>query len=1153
MQTNGYYRYPTIHKNTIVFVCEDDLWSVPAKGGVAWRLTANLGMASHPALSPNDEWLAFIGREEGEPEVYVMPALGGPATRLTFLGSNTLVVGWTPDGRRIIFTSNAGQPFPHLTPLYTISPSGGQPELLPYGPARSISFGPDGGVVVGRRSNELANWKRYRGGTAGEIWIDPDGTGDFKPLLKSMSHVVMPMWLGNRIYFLSDHEGIGNLYSCTPDGQDIQRHTHHEDYYVRNPATDGRQIVYRAGADLYRFDPDKNGQKAVRKIRLEFHSPRVQRNRKFIKASSFMDHYTVHPQGHSVALTTRGQAFAMSNWEGPAIQYGEPAGVRYRLAEWLNDGKRLVMTSDADGEEIIEIYADAANNPTGKPVERLTGLDLGRPLYLEVSPRKDRLVLGNHRFELIYVDLEKKELKVLDKSNFGSIHRADWSPDGEWVVYSLRTSLFTSAIKLCHIESGATHFVTAPQTFHDYGPNFDPSGRYIYFLSSRDFDPVRDSHYFDLNFPRGVRPYLVTLQQDVPNPFIPLPGEPPPANDNKPADNGKKEEPAKPAEPPEKPESSNSEAEPPKKADKDKPVQIDLEGIRFRVAAFPVPESRYYQIRGLNKDKVLFTSYPIEGSLGKSWRNQDEEEGNGALEMYDLVERKKEFIVNGISDFDISRDRNYLIYRNGKHLRVLKVGEKPDNSAAGYTKKSGWIDLGRVRVAVNPPDEWRQMYREAWRLQRDHFWTENMAEVDWREIYKRYYGLIDRVTTRSEFSDLMWEMQGELGTSHAYEVGGDYRPSPHYDQGFLGADFEYDPGTDGYRLIHIIQGDTWAEKFDSPLNRLGVNAKVGDILVAIDGQRLGRDVSPQQVLVNRAGVEVQLTLLTTADGRPPTADEGKESQNPDVQKTKTNNQGKEKTANQPANPSTSNLQPSARTVLVRTLRSETDARYREWVENNRRRVHDETSGRVGYVHIPNMGPFGYSEFHRYYLTESEREGLIVDLRFNGGGNVSQLLLEKLARRRIGYNQPRYGQSSPYPQHSVLGPLVALTNEYAGSDGDIFTHAFKLMKLGPVIGKRTWGGVIGISPRHALVDGTITTQPEYSYWFEDVGWAVENYGTNPDIEVDITPRDYAQGKDPQLERGLQEIMQLMETKPPRVPDFGPRPSRALPKLPKLKKK
>ncbi len=1151
MKPNGYYRYPTIHKNTVVFVCEDDLWAVSAKGGVARRLTANLGAVSHPALSPDGEWLAFIGREEGESEVYVMPAPGGPATRLTFLGSMTLVLGWTPDGQKIVFASNAGQPFAALTPLYAISPAGGQPEPLPYGPARAITFGPNGGVAIGRRADDLARWKRYRGGTAGEIWLDAKGKGNFKLLLKNLSHVVTPIWLEDRIYFLSDHEGIGNLYSCTLEGKDIQRHTHHDDFYVRQPSSDGRRIVYRAGADLYLLDPAKSAKKAVKKINIEFHSPRVQRNRKFVTAARYMDHYTLHPQGHSIALTTRGQAFAFSNWEGPVIQYGPTSGVRHRLVEWLNDGQRLVMLSDADGEEVIETHPDATKPASSdQAVRRLTGLDIGRPLYFSLSPKADRLAFGNHRFELLTVDLESHSLKILDKSNYGRIHSANWSPDGEWLVYTFPTSLYTSAIKLCHVPSGATHFVTTPRNFRDYGPSFDPSGKYIYFISRRDFDPVYDSHYFDLNFPRSSRPYLVTLQKDLPNPFIPLPGEPPSSTNgegSKPADNGKKEEPARPTTAPEEKSEGKAADSPGQPKKEEKPVQIDLEGIQSRVIAFPVPESRYGQIRGANKDKVYFTSYPIEGSLNRSWHNNEEEEGKGALEMYDLVERKKEFIVNGISEFGVSRDRNYLIYRNGKHMRVFKAGEKPDNGATGYTKKSGWIDLSRLRVAVNPPQEWQQMFREAWRLQRDHFWTEDMAQIDWQEVYRRYYPLIDRVTTRSEFSDLLWEMQGELGTSHAYELGGDYRPAPNYDQGFLGADFAFDPESGGYRITHIVQGDPWQERFDSPLNRLGVNAKVGDVVLAINGQRLSREVSPAQLLVNRAGVEVQLTLLT-ADDRPPTAETTADRRPQTAEKA-----GSEVELNQPSNLPTPQSANPPRTVLVKTLRSETEARYREWVEQNRRRVHEATHNRVGYVHIPNMGPLGYAEFHRYYLAESEHEGLIVDLRFNGGGHVSQLLLEKLARKRLGYDQPRYGTASPYPDHSVIGPMVALTNEYAGSDGDIFTHVFKLMKLGPVIGKRTWGGVIGISPRHALVDGTITTQPEYSFWFEDVGWSVENYGTDPDIEVDIKPQDYAAGQDPQMQQALQEIMKLLEANPPRLPEFGPRPSRALPKLPKLKKK
>lgn len=1120
--TDGYYRYPTLHADRVVFVSEDDLWEVPAAGGLARRLTANLNLVSHPYLSPDGRWLAFIGREDGESEVYVMPAEGGPATRLTYLGSSTTVVGWTADSAYILFYSDHGQPFRDLTLLYRLSPAGGLPELLPYGPARTITFGPNGEVVLGRRTNDLARWKRYRGGTAGDLWIDLKGNGKFKPLLKRFEgNVATPMWLGDRIYFLSDHEGIANLYSCTPAGKGLRRHTDHEDYYARHPTTDGQRIVYQAGADLHLFDPVKDEHQP---LKIEYHSPRTQRSRKFVRAAHHLDYFALHPKGHSLSLNARGKSMAMSNWEGAVLQQGERQGVRYRLTEWLNDGQRLVMVSDATGEETLEIHPYGVQALDGGAVVRLEGLDIGRPLFLKVSPTTDAVVFGNHRYELIHVDLKEKKLTVLDKSDHGRISAVDWSPDGGWVAYSFSTSLFTSAIKLCHVGTQETYYVTPPHNLADFAPNFDPAGRYLYFISYRDFDPVGDSHYFDLNFPRGGRPYLVTLQKHLPDPFIPLPNGLPAEEEDKDKED-KPNDPESKSEPAAAPVAgSDNPAEKNDKPELRPGLQIDLEGIQARITAFPVAEGRYGQIIGLHKGKILFTSYPIEGQLGAGWRDSDNSAGKGVLEIYDLVERRKDFIVSGVSELGVSRDRNFIIYRSGKNLRVLKAGEKPDPNSGGHNKKSGWIDLNRIQLAINPPEEWQQMFREAWRLQRDHFWTEDMSSVDWRLIYQRYYPLIDRIASRSEFSDLLWEMQGELGTSHAYELGGDYRPAPRYFQGFLGADFIYDPDVDGYRVTHIVEGDPWAEKFTSPLTRLGVNVQAGDILLAIDGQRLSRDVSPAQLLVNQSNSEVQLTV------RP-------------------GNNLNEGAAPEPAQPGFGSL----RTVLVKTLRNERSARYREWVETNRQRIHQATDGRVGYVHVPDMGPFGYAEFHRYYLAESEREGLIIDVRFNGGGNVSQLLLEKLTRRRIGYKKPRYGEARPYPYHSVIGPMVALTNEYAGSDGDIFSHAFKLLGLGPLIGQRTWGGVIGIWPRHSLVDGTTTTQPEFSSWFEDVGWAVENYGTDPDIEVEIKPQDYAKGKDPQLDRAIKEVLKLMAENPPRQPDFGPPPRLALPKLPKVRRK
>ncbi|MGE3912330.1 MAG: PDZ domain-containing protein, partial [Chloroflexota bacterium] len=568
-----------------------------------------------------------------------------------------------------------------------------------------------------------------------------------------------------------------------------------------------------------------------------------------------------------------------------------------------------------------------------------------------------------------------------------------------------------------------------------------------------------------LNFPMGSRPFAIALRKDVPSPFVPGPKAP--------------ESEAAQAQ-----EKAEAERQPAVRT----PIEIDLDGIERRAIAFPVPEGKYERIQGI-KGKALFSSKPIEGTRTPSWYDTSAP-AKGVVDVYDFETQKTERLLDGVTDFWLGRDEKTLLYRAGERLRVLKAGEKPDEDAGEEpSRASGWLDLERVRVSVRPGAEWRQMFREAWRLQREHFWVEDMAGLDWNAIYQRYLPLVDRVTTRSELSDLLWEVQGELGTSHAYEMGGEYRPGPAYAQGHLGVDWAQD--RDGRFVIQrIVQGDTWDPGATSPLNRPGLDAQAGDVVLAINGQPVNGAVTPGEWLVHQAGQEVVLTIQRGSD--------------------------------------------EPRTLVVKALPSEQAARYRDWVEGNRRAVHEATGGRVGYVHIPDMGPEGFAEFHRGYLVEVDREGLLIDVRYNGGGHVSQLLLEKLARKRLGYDFPRWGAPESYPNHAPRGPLVALTNELAGSDGDIFSHTFKLLKLGPLVGKRTWGGVIGIYPRHTLADGTLTTQPEYSFFFDDVGWNVENYGTDPDIEVDNAPQDYVRGVDVQLNRAIEVCLAQFAEKPPHTP-------------------
>jgi tricorn protease len=1153
MSKPGYYRFPTIHGDTVVFVCEDDLWTASVDGGIARRLTSNLGEVDWPALSPDGQWLAFTGREEGPPEVFVMPALGGQATRLTFLGGDASVAGWTPDGAEIVFASSHASPF-RETSLYAVARQGGEPRLLPVGPAVSISFGPNGGMVIGRHTTDISWWKRYRGGKAGDIWIDESGSGQWRRLcaahnggeagVRLSGNVARPLWIARaggdeRIYFLSDQEGIGSLYSLPVTEPDLaqcspQRHSQNGEYYLRHISSDGRRIVYSAGGDLHLFDPASD---TTRLIEIQLHSPQVQRNRRFADPARHLQHYTIHPEGYAVALTSRGQVFSMANWEGAVSQHGEATtlvdgvavAVQHRLGTWLHDGERLALSSDAEGEDALEVH----RVDSSEPPRRLANLDIGRPMELLASPVRDQVALTNHRNELLLVDLEQGTSRLLDRSPYASLRGVAWSPDGYWLAYGYPNSEQTSIIKLAEVDTGATHEVTRP-VLRDEEPAWDPDGKYLYFLSARDFDPVYDNLHFDLNFPRGVRPYLLTLQKDLPSPFVPEPRAPGKKKNKKNGEDGDDEQAELRAETAEhaaeplqhaealadtqETAGADEEGEPATGAvdgeqpQKDSPqeeearIPIDLEGITDRIVAFPVDDARYEQIRGI-EGKVLFSWWPIEGSLHSRRPPGSTPPASGVLDVYDFGDQKVDTLIDGLSSFDVSMDAKTLIYRMGNRLRVLRAGDKPDNKGGSApSRQSGWLDLNRLKVPVLPAAEWAQMYRHAWRLQRDQFWTEDMSGVDWQRVYRRYWPLVSRIASRAEFSDLMWEMQGELGTSHAYELGGDYKPEPDFELGFLGADFAYDADADGYRIVRIVRGDAWDDGADSPLREPGLDIVEGDVLLALAGRRLGRELAPQQTLVNRAGERVLLTFAPR---------EG------------------------PGEP---------RTVAVKTLRSEQPARYRAWVEANRARVHAATEGRIGYIHIPNMGPAGYAEFHRAFLAEVVRQGLLVDVRYNGGGHVSQLLLEKLARRRIGYDVQRWGMPESYPAYAVLGPLVAIANEWAGSDGDIFSHAFKLMKLGPLVGKRTWGGVIGISPKDSLIDGGVTTQPEYSFWFEDVGWGVENYGTDPDIEVEITPEDWVAGRDPQLERAIAEVLRLLAENPPSVPDFSNRPQLGLPGLP-----
>ena len=1092
MPNPAYLRHPSLRGDAVAFVSDDDLWLGTIHGGPAQRLTAGLSEPSTPCLSPDGRSIAYVGRDEQHPEVWLMSLDGGNARRMTWLGPDVMVRGWAPNGH-IVFVTTHGQPFFRNYRAYTLDPAGGLPKLLPLGQVNHLDFDrehPAHRRVIGRNTADPARWKRYRGGTAGQLWVDEHGSGQFRRLGLPAGNPSSPMWLGGRIYLLSDHEGVGNLYSCRPDGSHLQRHTDHDAFYARHAQTDGRHIVYQCAGALWLYDP---AQDTTRRLEIELPGHRSQAARRFVPAADHLAGAALHPQGHSLALDVRGKLFTMPLWEGAVHQHGPADGARLRHGQWLADGRTLVVVSDASGEEQLEVHVDGEAHP-------LPG-DVGRVTELRAAPCGRRVALANHRNELWLVDLDQRPdshrdgavFTRADHSPAGRFEDLAWSPDGAWLAYSAATSSRHRAIKLYRLADARAVLVTEPE-FRDSQPAFDPTGRYLYFLSVRTYDPVYDAVQFELSFPRAMRPYLIALRAGGAPPFDPAP-------------RGLKDDAAAKA------DAAGAAGSAPAA------VQIDLDGITRRIAAFPVAEQRYGQVAGVAGGKVIWTVLPIAGAHGRGGHK----ESPGKLEVFDFATGRAETLVDEADSFSLAADHTTLLVRAGRKLRVIAADRKPDEKPVDPTpsRRSGWIALDRVRVSVQPRAEWAQMLREVWRLQRDNFWTADLSGVDWDGVWRQYEPLLAQVSTRAELSDLIWELQGELGTSHAYEMGGDHRKPPAVGLGHLAAQWRWvdeAPAKNGhgaasalpagYELQQIVQGDAWDASADSPLNAVGVEVHVGERVVAVNGQPVSRETPPQALLVHQAGSKVTLSLVAPgADGRP-----------------------------------------QRREVLVQALADEVPAHYRAWVEGRRRWVHAESAGRVGYLHLPDMMSAGFAEFHRYFATECDRDGLIVDLRYNRGGHVSSLLLEKVARRRIGVCQARWAPLTSYPEEAAAGPVVALTNEHAGSDGDIFSHGFKLMGIGPLVGTRTWGGVIGIWPRHALVDGTETTQPEYAFWFQDVGWAVENHGTDPDIVVDNAPQDSAAGRDVQLEVALAECLRRAGPVPAAAPSLGPSPRLARPSLP-----
>ncbi|MBZ6211931.1 PDZ domain-containing protein [Streptomyces olivaceus] len=1133
----SYLRLPHLSGDQLCFVAEDDLWITPLdEPGRARRLTVDRTKTGPPRFSPDGRHIAYTSWRTLVPEVHLVPVDGGPGRQLTHWGGlDTRVCGWSPPGpdcaAAVLAVASHGEPFSHLTWAHKVSPDGDPGRRLPWGPVTDIQVADLDGerrtlLLNGTPPHEPAAWKRYRGGATGRLWLHGE------QLLPDLGgHLAAPMFTGGRIAFLSDHEGVGNLYSCAHDGTGLRRHTDHDAFYARNAASDGTRIVYQCAGDLWIVDDLAPGS-APRRIDVRLSGPRAGRRTYQVPAAQHVGGVSVDETGRASAVVVRGSLYWLTHRDGPARTIADTPGVRVRLPEMLGESGRIAYVSDAEGEDAVEI-AHLPRATGGRAARRLASGRLGRVLELVSDPTGDRLAVASHDGRLLLLDVTEGDTEVarvldavdapeaetapgagptrtgaeptpataaaaattatpaataataggtvteLTRSLNGPVRDLAFSPDGAWLTWShpgIGRTL--RQIKMARIggQNGPAPLVVdvTDGRFEDENPVFTRDGRYLAFLSWRGFDPVYDVHTGDLSFPLGCRPYLVPLSSATPSPFALNPEGRPAAGGLDPLED----------------ESGEGGA-----------VTVETEGLASRVTPFPVTASKYSTLCPVEGGGLVWLRWPISGALGETFANPADPSEQPTLEHFHLAKARKSELVGHLDWFQVSGDGSRLVVLDEGDLRAVPATE------AGDGDSTTWIDLRRILHEADPAAEWRQAYEEAGRLTRAHFWDPGMCGIDWDAVLDQYRPLVERVASPDDFADLLREVLGELGTSHAYVAAARRNEGPaHYQrrQGLLGANFVCREGS--WLVRRILPGDSSDSRARSPLAGTGI--REGAVLTHVDGRPVDPVTGPFPLLAGAGGTTVELTFAPAEGGPGP-----------------------------------------SRRVAVVPLTDERPLRYQDWVAKRREVVRELSDGRCGYLHIPDMGGSGWAQFNRDLRMEVSRPALIVDVRGNAGGHISELVVEKLTRTILGWDLTRDAQPVSYASNAPRGPVVAVADEATSSDGDMITAAFKLLRLGPVVGQRTWGGVVGMTGRHVLGDGTVITVPMNAAWFDAYGWSVENYGVAPDVEALRTPLDWAEGRYTVLDEAVRLALELLAANPPATPPgYTGVPDRSRPPLP-----
>ncbi len=1061
---------PDIDGDLIAFVHAEDIFTVPASGGVAKRITFHEGEERYPKFSPDGKRIAFTADYDGNTDVYVMSTEGGDITRVTYHPGRDEVVGWHPSNGKILFRSGRDA-YSRFTRLYLIAPDGSGLEALPLPEAGWGSFSPEGSQIAYTRvATEDRTWKRYRGGLAPDLYLYDFGTRTDRRLTNARGTERFPMWIGDTIYFEADPEGVLNLYALDAKTGQQRQLTRFADHDAGRPSDGTGRIVFDRAGGLEVFDP-ATGQ--VKQVAFEVlaDSPET---RPYVKnVEDWITRVGLSPDGNRAVVVARGEIFTVPREKGVIRNLSNDPGSRDKDAVFSPDGRWIAFFSDRGGE-----YDVWLTDPVGKEkAVRLTTLGDGYRFAPRFSPDSKKLAFTDQTLTLFYVDLNTKRVTEVDRAEHEAMDLAidakpifdhAWSPDGRFLAYTKMGSDLVNRVFVYSLETKEARPVTAGP-LDAFGPVFSEDGERLFFVSNRRFDPTYSDMDFELVYKKVAGLYSVALRAGAPALFPPKTGDEPPKAKSK-----------------ESPEVLAEKRAEQKKKERAPKTVVDFAGIERRIEPLPLPRGNYRDLAA--SEGSLFFLDADEGDFN---RFDIREPGTRKLVAFDLEERKTRTVLEAVDGYALSADGTAVVWRKGSEIGILDASaEKP---------KAEPLDLAGLTMRVDPRAEWKQIFREVWRMERDYYYEPGMHGLDWAAIGKKYEPLIDAAASRVEVRWILGEMIGELATSHTYVYGGDRRRKPDtFPVGMLGADWAADPSSGRYRISRILRVPDWKTGALPPLAAPGVDAREGDLLIAVDGREVTTAKEVYAAFEGLADRPVRLTLAAGAGS-------------------------------------------DARDVVVVPQADESRFRYLDWVERNLATVEAASGGKIGYLHLPDTFTGAAEMFPLYWYGQTRSEGLIVDGRYNGGGLDPDPFLNRIANPIYYYWTRRYSHDYATPLVATRAHLAMLTNRQAGSGGDHLPSQFQLKKMGPVFGTRTWGGLVGISMFVSLVDGGGITAPDYRVYSTDGKWMIENEGVTPDIEVDLDPAEMARGYDAQLMKAVDYLMKKIAEEPREPPPRPPFPT------------